>query len=73
MKERVIGITLSFNNNSKEHLIIIPAFSLKKRVYQFRVKVGPSSVRLSITFLVNVSPPKPLEVATSIFVVEKVT
>ena len=37
--------------------------------YQSQSMVGPS-VRLSVTFHVNVSPPKPLELATSNFVAE---
>ena len=57
---------------------LYPLFSLEKREYEFRVKVGPSfvrrsvcpSVRPSVTFLVNVSPPKPLEEATSNFAAE---
>ena len=48
-------------------------FSLEKKgvlfSYQSRSVVRPC-VRPSVTFLVNVSPPKPLEVATSNFVVE---
>ena len=46
--------------------VIIPAFFFRQKGYI----VGPSSVRLSITFLVNVSPPKRLDVATSDFVGE---
>ena len=69
----------------EESYVIIPAFSLEKRVYKFHTKVGPSSVRLSVracvrvyvralerasvTFLANVSPPKPLDLATSNFVI----
>ena len=53
--------------------LLYPLFSLEKKgilnLCQSRSVVGPS-VRPSITFLVNVSPPKPLEVATSNFVVE---
>ena len=48
-------------------------FFRKKRIYEFRVKVGLSFVHLSVTFLVNESPSKPLEVATSNFVAEYVT
>ena len=48
-------------------------FSLEKKGIliscQIRLSVCPS-VRPSVTFLVNVSPPKPLEVATSNFVGE---
>ena len=45
-------------------------FALEKMVYQFRTKVGLSSECPSVgpcvyTFLVNVSPPKPLVLATS--------
>ena len=57
-------------------LIVIPAFFFRKKGYiNFvsksvrRPSVRPS-VRTSVMFLVNVSPPKPLEVATSNFVVE---
>ena len=56
--------------------IIIPAFSLEKKGYiNFVSKsVRRPSVRLavspSVTFLVNVYPPKPLEVAASNLVVE---
>ena len=40
----------------------IPAFFLRKKEFRkkrilFRTKVGPSSVRPSVTFLINVSPP----------------
>ena len=52
-------------------LLIIPAFFFRKCIlitYQSR-----SVVRPSITFLVNVSPPKPSDVATSNFVAELVT
>ena len=55
---------------------IIPAFFFRKKGYiNFvsksvrRPSVRPC-VRPSVTFLVNVSPPKPLEVATSNFVGE---
>ena len=63
-------------------ILLYPLFSLEKKGKLIRVKVGPSSVcpsvrpsvrpcvRPSVTFLANVSPPKPLEVATSNFVVE---
>ena len=60
--------------------VIIPAFFFRKKGYINFVSKSvrrPSvrlsvrlSVRPSVTFLVNVSPPKPLEVATSNFVVE---
>ena len=64
--------------------VIIPAFFFRKKGYinfvsksvrrpSVRLSVCPSvrpSVRPSVTFLVNVSPPKPLEVATLNFVVE---
>ena len=59
---------------------IIPAFFFRKKGYINFVSKSvrrPSvclsvcpSVRASVTFLVNVSPPKPLAVATSNFVVE---
>ena len=55
------------------NLIIIPIFFFleKKGYINFVFKsVRRPSVRPSVTFLVNVSPPKPLEVATSNFVVE---
>ena len=58
-------------------IVIIPAFFLEKKGIlvscQSRSVVRPSvclCVRTSVTFLVNVSPPKQLEVATSNFVVE---
>ena len=62
------------------HCLLYPLFSLEKKGYiNFvsksvrRPSVCPSvrpCVRPSVTFLVNVSPPKPLEVATSNFVGE---
>ena len=58
--------------------LLYPLFSLEKNgihVFIF-VSVGPSVrpyVHPSFTFLVNVSPPKPFEEATSNFVGEKVT
>ena len=40
--------------------VLYPIFSLEKNVYQFRTKVGPSSVRTSVhhfaSFLLNISP-----------------
>ena len=53
-------------------LVIIPAFFFRKKGYiNFVSKsVRRPCVRPSVTFLVNVSPPKPLEVATSNFVGE---
>ena len=58
-------------------LFLYPLFSLEKKGIliscQSRSVVHLSvrpSVRPPVTFLVNVSPPKPLEVATSNFVVE---
>ena len=61
-------------------ILLYRFFSLEKKGILFRVSlflVGPSVrlsvrvyVRPSVTFLVNVSPPKPLEVETSNFVVE---
>ena len=58
------------------HSVIIPAFFFRKKGYiNFvsksvrRPSVRPC-VRPSVTFLVNVFPPKPLEVATSKFVGE---
>ena len=52
--------------------IVIPAFFFRKKGYiNFVSKsVRRPCVRPSVTFLVNVSPPKRLEVATSNFVVE---
>ena len=52
--------------------LVIPAFFFRKKGYiNFVSKsVRRPSVCPSVTFLVNVSPPKPLEVATSNFVVE---
>ena len=67
------------------HKSLYPLFSLEKKGIliscQSRSVVRPSvrpsvcpsvrpCVRPSVTFLVNVSPPKPLEVATLNFVVE---
>ena len=58
------------------HMIIIPAFFVRKKGYinfvskSVRLPSVRPSVRPSVTFLVNVSPPKPLEVATSNFVGE---
>ena len=59
--------------------VIIPAFFFRKKgiliLCQSRsvcLSVRPC-VRPSVTFLVNVSPPKPLEVTTSNFVVKKIT
>ena len=53
-------------------ILLYPLFSLEKKgiliLCQSRSVVRPC-VRPSVTFLVNVSPPKPLEVATSNFVV----
>ena len=66
----------------KNKHVVITAFFFRKKVYQLRIKVGPSSdcpsvcasVRpcgcASVSFLVNVSPPKRLDVATSNFVAE---
>ena len=69
----------------QERLLLYPLFSLEKKGIliscQSRSVVRPSvrpsvclslcpCVRPSVTFLVNVSPPKPLEVATSNFVGE---
>ena len=48
--------------------LIIPTFFFRKKGYiNFMLK---SVRRPSVTFLVNESPPKPLEVATSNFIVE---
>ena len=58
------------------HWLIIPAFFFRKKGYinfvskSVRRPSGHAYVRPSVTFLVNVSPSKPLEVATSNFVVE---
>ena len=53
---------------------LYPLFSLEKKGILISCQ-SRSVVRfhLSVTLLVNVSPPKPLEVATSNFVVEYVT
>ena len=57
-------------------VLIIPAFFFRKKGYinfmskSVRRPSVRAYVRPSVTFLVNVSPPKPLEVATSNFVVE---
>ena len=53
-------------------VVIIPAFFFRKKGY---INFVPKSVRrpcgcASVTFLVNVSPPKRLDVATSNFVAE---
>ena len=65
----VVFVVCRFFLNS----FIIPAFFFRKKGIliscQSRSVVRPC-VRPSVTFLVNVSPPKPLEVATSNFVVE---
>ena len=53
-----------------KRLLLYPLFSLEKTGYinflskSVRLSVR-ACVRPSVTFLVNVSPPKPLEVATS--------
>ena len=51
--------------------LLYPLFSLEKKAilisYQSRSVVRPS-VRASVMFLVNVSPPKPLDLATSNFI-----
>ena len=57
---------------SESNLFIIPAFSLeKKSIFIFNKPVHRPSVcaciGLSITFLVNKSPPKPLIEATANF------
>ena len=63
--------------------VFVPAFFIRKKGYinfvsksvrrpSVRLSVRPC-VRPSVTFLVNVSPPKTFEVATSSFVVELVT
>ena len=58
---------------SNDYMFLYPLFSLEKKGIliscQSRSVVRPC-IRPSITFLVNVSPPKPLEVATLNFVVE---
>ena len=64
-----------------DNMLLYPLFSLEKKGILIscqsqsvvRLSVCPSvrpSVRPSVTFLVNVSPPKRLEVVTSNFVVE---
>ena len=54
------GILISYQSRSVVRLSVRPSV---------RTSVRPC-VRPSVTFLVNVSPPKPLEVATSNFVGE---
>ena len=49
------------------NIFIIPALE-KGYINVVPKSVHRSSVRPSVTFLVNVSPPKPLDVATSNFV-----
>ena len=54
-------------------LFLYPLFSLEKKGILISCQswsVVRPSVRTSVTFLVNVSSPKPLAVATSNFVVE---
>ena len=73
--ETVVVVEIVTPNNSgmlKVFKFVIPAFFFRKKGYiNFVSKsVRRPSVRPSVTFLVNVSPPKPLEVATSNFVVE---
>ena len=53
-------------------MILIPAFFFRKKGYINFVSKSDRrpSVRPSVMFLVNVSPPKPKEVATSNFVGE---
>ena len=58
--------------------LLYPLFSLEKNVIHVFIFVSKSvrrpsvrlAVRASVTFLVNVSPPKPIEEATSNFVGE---
>ena len=53
--------------------LVIPAFFFRKKGILISCQsrsVVRLSVRPSVTFLVNESPPKPLEVSTSNFVVE---
>ena len=55
----------------KTLVLLYPLFSLEKKGYiNFVSKSVRLSVRPSVTFLVNVSSPKSLEVVTSNFVVE---
>ena len=76
LNELIILCNITFYVNT----IFIPAFFFRKKGYinfvsksvrrpSIRPSVRPC-VRPSVTFLVNVSPPKPLEVAISNFVVE---
>ena len=62
-----------FRSLSEDVHIVIPAFFFRKKGYinfcQSRSVVSPC-VRPSVTFLVNVSPPKRLDIATSNFVAE---
>ena len=54
-------------------VVIYPLFSLEKKGILISCQsrsVVRLSVRPSVTFLVNVFPPKPLEIATLNFVVE---
>ena len=51
------------------NIYLYPLFSLEKKGILISCQ-SRSVVRPSVTFLVNVSPSKPLEVATSNFVVE---
>ena len=54
------------------YLIFIPAFFFRKKSYSYFVpkSVRRPSVRPSATFLLNVSPSKPLDVETFKFVPE---
>ena len=52
-----------------DEILLYPLFSLEKKGILILCQ-SRSVVRPSVTFLVNVSPPKPLEVATSNFVGE---
>ena len=69
------SINISF---AVENVLLYPLFSLEKKGILIscqsrsvvRPSVRPSVRHPSVTFLVNVSPPKPLEVATSNFVGE---
>ena len=73
MSDVVLENTLDTKCIFKQAVLLYPLFSLEKKGIliscQSRSVVRPS-IRASVTFLVNVSPPKPLEIATSNFVGE---
>ena len=73
LHRQIVGIPMGTNCAPLvKDLFILASFFRKKGILiscQSR-SVVRLSLRASVTFLVNVSPPKPLEVATSNFVVE---